>query len=135
MKFLVFSVVIFLCVNTMAGPIKKASNCTDYTQYTDIEYDELKKFVKGSKATIIDVNSGETYTSSHIPGAIHFGTNKKNLAKVLPKNKKTPIITYCGGKMCTAWRKAAKAACEMGYKKVLHYSEGIKGWKEHQKRG
>jgi rhodanese-related sulfurtransferase len=35
--------------------------------------------------------------------------------------------------MCTAWQRAAKAACEMGYTNIRHFSEGIKGWEKSNK--
>ena len=60
--------------------------------------------------------------------------NKGQLGKVLPKDKSAPIVAYCGGKMCTAWHKAAKAACEMGYTNIRHFSAGITGWNKMKKK-
>ena len=106
----------------------KAQNCTDYDKFTDVSMKEMKTIVKNKSATIFDVNSEKSFKKSHIPGAIHFASNKDNFQKVLPKDKSTMIVAYCGGKMCTAWQRAAKAACEMGYTNIRHFSEGIKGW-------
>ncbi len=104
------------------------TNCTDYKQYKDVSMAEMKEMTAKSSATIIDVNSKASFEEGHIPGAIHFQTAQNDLANKLPKDKNAPIVAYCGGKSCTAWQKAAKTACEMGYKNIRHFSEGIKGW-------
>jgi len=52
------------------------------------------------------------------------------LAKVLPKDKKTLIVAYCGNPKCKAYQAAAKAAEKLGYKNIKHFSPGIAGWKE-----
>ena len=108
----------------------KAKDCTNYDQFTDVSQTEMTKLVSESGATIIDVNSKKSYAKAKIPGAIHYASNEKNFAKVLPKEKDSLIVAYCGGKMCTAWQKAAKAACEMGYTNIKHFSEGLRGWKK-----
>ena len=112
----------------------KGTACDDYSKYKDIDMKEMTKIVKSSSATIIDVNSDKSFAKSHIPGSVHFNANKKNLAKVLPKDKDAMIVAYCGGKMCTAWQRAAEKACEMGYTNIKHFSEGITGWNK-QSRG
>ena len=109
------------------------TNCTDFSKYGDVPTMEMQKIVKAGGATIIDVNSDASFKKNRIPGAIHFASNQKMLGKVLPKDKNTPVIAYCGGKSCTAWQKAAKMACEMGYKNIRHFSEGITGWKNIKK--
>ena len=104
--------------------------CTDYKQYKDVSMDEMKKIADTESAKILDVNSLNSYNRSHIKGAHHFKTavKKKTLATVLGNDKNAAIVAYCGGKQCTAWQEAAKTACEMGYKNIRHFSEGISGW-------
>lgn len=124
MKLLMILSLVFVGTSSFA----KGKNCTDYSQFSDVTMTEMQTLVKDQKATIVDVNSDKSFASTHIPGALHFGANKDNFAQVLPKDKGSMIVAYCGGKMCTAWQKAAKAACEMGYTNIRHFSEGIKGW-------
>ena len=88
----------------------KGKSCTDYDKFADVTPTEMTKIVTAKSATIIDVNSNKSFKKSRIPGAIHFAANSKNLSKVLPKDKNAMVVAYCGGKMCTAWQKAAKAA-------------------------
>lgn len=106
-----------------------AADCTNYKQYSDVSLKEMQTIVQSKRATIIDVNSDASFAKVHIPGAIHYGSQKDQLAQLLPKDKSAPVIAYCGGKSCTAWQRAAKVACEMGYTNIKHFSEGIKGWK------
>lgn len=124
MKFLIITVTLFTAQTLWA----KAHNCADYSQYKDVSKVEMQKIVKAKSATIIDVNSDESFKEKHIPGAHHYASNKNKMNQILPKDKKAMVIAYCGGKMCTAWQRAAKAACEMGYTNIHHFSEGIKGW-------
>lgn len=108
-------------------------DCIKYEAFTDVPADEMKKIVKAGNATIIDVNSMDSFKDARIPGARHFASNKAEFAKILPADKGAPIIAYCGGKSCTAWQSAARMACEMGYKNIRHFSEGIRGWKKISK--
>ena len=65
-----------------------------------------------------------------MPGAIDYAAVKEKLASVLPADKNTLIVAYCGGPKCSAYQAAAKAAQKLGYKNVKHMSAGISGWKE-----
>jgi len=125
--------VVFFTIPSLAMSKKPKNNCTDYTKFSDISYMDLAKIANTPKVTIIDVNSKKSFADSKIPGAIHFASNKDQLDKKLPDDKSKLIVAYCGGKMCTAWQRAAKTACEMGYTNIRHFSEGIKGWDEQTK--
>ena len=64
----------------------------------------------------------------HIPGAIDFAANSKNLASALPDDKGTLVVAYCAGPSCDAYQKGAEAAEKLGYTNVKHLSAGISGW-------
>ena len=123
MKFLILSSILLFQLNVFA-----ASNCNKEENYPNVTKAELEKIVNNKSATIIDVNDDESFKSSHVPGAIHFASVEKNFATALPADKSAEIVAYCGGPMCTAWKKAARKACEMGYTNIKHFKEGIKGW-------
>ena len=95
MKLIIFTLSFCLSFSALA----KGKDCTDDSQFSDIPLTELQSLVSKNSATIIDVNSKSSYTKNKIPGAIHFGTNKDQLAKVLPKDKNAMIVAYCGGPM------------------------------------
>ncbi len=98
-------------------------------EFPDISIKELQKAIKDGKVAVIDVNGANSYKKGHIPTAISFASNGKDLAKHLPKDKNTLVVAYCGGPGCRAYQRGAKAAAKLGYKNVKHLSAGISGWK------
>ncbi|MEI2700707.1 MAG: rhodanese-like domain-containing protein [Microthrixaceae bacterium] len=102
--------------------------CEDDSQFKDVSISELKQLIAKKGATIVDVNSKASFAKAHVTGAVHFGSNAERFETVLPKDKSTLIVAYCGGPECTAWKKAAIKACELGYTNVRHFSGGIQGW-------
>ena len=107
----------FLAVSAQAG------------EFPDISIDELKSAIEAKKVTVLDVNGSASYKAGHIPGAIDFRAQKAELAKLLPADKNALVVAYCGGPTCAAYKAAAQAAEELGYKNVKHLSAGISGWK------
>ena len=105
-----------------------AVNCADEETFPLISKAELQAVAGKPDAFIVDVNSEGSFKKDHVPGAIHFGTHKKDFAKLLPKDKATLIVAYCGGPSCTAWHKAGEIACKAGYTNVKHFKDGISGW-------
>jgi rhodanese-related sulfurtransferase len=99
-------------------------------KFADISHEELLKAVESKSVTAIDVNGTESWKQGHIPGAIDFEASKDKLAALLPADKGALIVAYCGGPMCKAYKEAAKAAAQLGYTNVKHYSGGISGWKK-----
>ena len=96
-------------------------------EYPDISVKELQSAIKKGKVAVIDVNGAKSFARGHIPTAIDFSSNGKELAKLLPKDKSTLVVSYCGGPGCRAYKRGADAAAKLGYKKQ-HLSR-ISGWK------
>ena len=115
MKKLIALIAVIFAVNVQAG------------EYPDISITDLEKAIKSGKVTVIDVNGESTFKENHIPGAISFYSEdfKKQLAKA---DKKSLVVAYCGNSFCTAYKKGASAAEELGFKNVKHLSAGITGW-------
>lgn len=99
-------------------------------EYPDISIKELQKAIKSGKVAVIDVNGARSYSKGHIPTAIDFSSAGNQLAKSLPADKNTLIVSYCGGPRCRAYKRGADAASKLGYKNVRHLSAGISGWKK-----
>jgi rhodanese-related sulfurtransferase len=99
-------------------------------EFPDVSVTEVKELAESKKAVIIDVNGTESYKKGHVPGALDYAAIKDRLAEVLPKDKNTTIVAYCGSPKCKAYQAAATAAEKLGYKNVKHMSAGISGWKE-----
>ena len=87
------------------------------------------KALQSRTATVLDANGTGTYKEGHIPTAIDFEQAEKSLCSVLPADKNALIVAYCGNEQCSAYRRAANAASELGYTNVKHYAKGIVGWK------
>ncbi len=96
----------------------------------EVSFEELKGLVAKKTAVLVDANGSSTYKEGHIPGAIDFEKHEGDLGKVLPKDKKTLIVAYCGGPLCVAWETAAKKLKTLGYTNVKHFKGGLKGWKD-----
>jgi rhodanese-related sulfurtransferase len=97
--------------------------------YPDITLQDLKADIAAKKVTLLDVNGPVSYASGHIPGAIDYTAHTADLAKVLPADKNTLIVAYCGNEHCGAYARAAEAASKLGYTNVMHFKPGIAGWK------
>lgn len=105
-----------------------AAGTTFAGEYQDISIKELKEKIAAKKVVLLDVNGTGSYTKGHIPGAVDFRANKEDIAKLLPKDKDTLIVAYCGGPSCNAYQAGAKAAEALGYTNIQHLSAGISGW-------
>ena len=99
-------------------------------EYPDISVKELQSAIKQGNVAVIDVNGARSFSNGHIPTAIDFSTDGKKLASILPKDKNTLVVSYCGGPGCRAYKRGANAAVKLGYKNVKHLSAGISGWKK-----
>jgi rhodanese-related sulfurtransferase len=113
-----------ICASVVVALVAYAS------EYPDISISDLKSALETKKVAVIDVNGTESWEKAHIPGAIDFQANKGKLASVLPKDKDALVVAYCGGPKCMAYKEAAQAAKDLGYKNVKHLTAGISGWKE-----
>lgn len=82
------------------------------------------------KIVLLDANGTDSWQAGHIPGAVNFVAIQDHLASVLPKDKNTLIVAYCGNPACPAYRAAAEAARKLGYKNIKHLSAGIMGWRD-----
>ena len=98
-------------------------------KYPDISINELQKAIADGQVAVIDVNGAKSFKKGHIPTAIDFSSSSKELSKVLPEDKSTLIVSYCGGPGCGAYKRGADAASKLGYKNIKHLSAGISGWK------
>jgi rhodanese-related sulfurtransferase len=116
-KLIAFLAAAFIAIPAMAD-----------SEYPDISINELKKAIEEKKVAVIDVNGSASYAKGHVPTAVDFAAAKSDLASKLPSDKSTLVVAYCGGPTCSAYKKAANAAKELGYTNVKHLSAGISGW-------
>lgn len=96
--------------------------------FPDISLTDLKSAIAANKVTLLDVNGPATYAHGHIPGAVDFTAHTADLDKVLPSDKSSLVVAYCGNEHCGAYARAAEAASKLGYTNVQHFKPGIAGW-------
>jgi rhodanese-related sulfurtransferase len=124
MKSLLLSSLVMMGVNAFAA----APNCDSENTYPEISKVELQQAIDKKSVFVVDANGTTSYKKAHVPTAIDFKAVKSTFAKELPADKSTPIVAYCGGPACDAWKSAAVEACKLGYTNVKHFKAGIKGW-------
>ena len=115
---------------TLALFVLAAGSAFAGDQYPSISQDELKQAIADKTIVLLDANGSDSYKEGHIPGAIDFAANKDHLATLLPADKNTLVVAYCGGEKCTAYKAAAAAAVKLGYTNVKHFAPGMSGWRE-----
>ena len=111
-------------------PLLLISSFLSAENFPDISVEDLQKAISAKEVAVIDVNGPKSFANGHIPGAIEFSSQKADLKNLLPKDKNTLVVAYCGGPSCRAYLRGANAASELGYKNVKHLSAGISGWKK-----
>lgn len=91
---------------------------------------EVKKMMeRGEEIVLLDVRDKEEYETGHIPGAVNIsrGSLDFKVHLIIPdKNKK--IVVYCGTDLRSPL--ATKSLNDLGYKKAINMTGGLKAWKE-----
>jgi rhodanese-related sulfurtransferase len=105
-----------------------ATSFADTSTYPDITKNDLQAAMKVKKVVLLDCSGTESYKSGHIPGAIDYEANTDHMARVLPKDKTSLVVAYCGGPKSHDYVKGARSVSALGYRNVKHFSPGISGW-------
>lgn len=86
-------------------------------------------------AMIIDARPTIKYNAGTIPGALTIPFQQFDAMKgLLPADKTTQIVYFCGGYKCNLSHKSAAAARALGYTNVVTYAAGWPDWKKASKR-
>jgi rhodanese-related sulfurtransferase len=87
----------------------------------------LHERMQREPVTVIDVNSGQSWQSARVPGALHLDPIAYAESD-LPSDKTAPLVFYCSNYLCRKAPNAARRAERMGYQHVQVMSAGISGW-------
>jgi len=92
----------------------------------------VKKALDAGKALVIDARPMKRkYAKGHVPGAISIPNSQfAKLAHMLPVDKKSSLIFYCGGMKCPLSVKSAIKAKALGYTDVKLFQGGYPEWKK-----
>lgn len=88
---------------------------------------DLQQRMRSHALTIIDVNSRQSWTRTHVPGAVNLDSNTF-FETDLPHDKAASLVFYCSNPMCRKAPIAARRAKKYGYSDVRVLSAGITGW-------
>jgi len=99
--------------------------------YKEVDLRVVKSAVKKGNALIIDTRPVKMFKRGHIPTSINIpDTHFEDYTNLLPSNKNSKIITYCGGYKCAKSHNVAKKLVKLGYKKVMVYAAGEPEWRK-----
>ena len=107
--------------------IKQYPNIVDYAFMAEKATIPPKKGVM-----VIDARpKARKYDKGHIPGAVGIPFSQfDKMTDMLPEDKKTMLIYYCGGLKCALSHKSAFKAEKLGYTNIKVYAEGMPDWKK-----
>lgn len=96
---------------------------------TPAQLDEMLK--SDTTVMVYDANGEATRTEiGTVPNAVLLASSENYDASVLPEDKSTKLVFYCGGPSCMAAPRAAAQAVNSGYEDVAVMRAGINGWKD-----
>jgi rhodanese-related sulfurtransferase len=92
----------------------------------------VKKLVdKPGDAVIVDARPARKFKKGHVPGAINISDREfEDQLDLLPSDKGTELIYYCGGYSCPLSSKSAAKAVAQGYTNVKLFQAGYPAWKQ-----
>jgi rhodanese-related sulfurtransferase len=105
-----------------------------YTRIVDYDFvSDYAKLPKPKGVMIIDSRPKKRkYDPGHIPGAVSIPDSSfDKMTDMLPQDKNTLLIFYCGGVKCKLSHKSAFKAEALGYKNIRVYAAGFPDWKEN----
>ncbi len=112
------------------GPSVDRSNWYDEI----VDRDVVKQYAvtpQPEGVAIIDSRPARRYEPGHIPTAINIpDTQFDRHADLLPEDRSTLLIFYCGGVQCPLSHQSARRAEELGYENIKVYAKGMPDWKE-----
>jgi rhodanese-related sulfurtransferase len=125
---------VFLAVNfsAVAGETKEPWM---YDKIVDAKFVISKVSVPmADNVMIIDARPYKVkYTKGHIPGAVSIPFSQfDKKTDLLPRDKATLLIYYCGGLKCRLSHKSAKKAKALGYTNVKVFAKGFPEWKKQK---
>ncbi|MEA2099077.1 MAG: rhodanese-like domain-containing protein [Campylobacterota bacterium] len=99
--------------------------------YSVIETKAVLSAYKKNDALLMDARPYKVYIQGTIPGSLSIPDTKiDTLSGRFPRDKTTPIITFCGGHKCYKSHKLAKFLILEGYKNIKVYAAGMPDWKK-----
>lgn len=94
-----------------------------------VDFPAVYQIWKKGQAVFVDTRSVASFRRGHIPGAINMPINRvEQELSVLPTDKETLVITYCGSIECPNAYQLVNILWGRGYENVKFFPRGLRGW-------
>ena len=94
-----------------------------------VDFPVVHQIWKRGDAVFVDARSASNFRQGHIPGAVNVPINRvKQQLNVLPTDKETLLITYCGNVECPNAYQLMNVLLGYGYQNVKFFPRGVRGW-------
>lgn len=134
LHFMLFLVtIIAMTMTTVSANVVGAEAAKPVSFHTIVDLKFVQQYAvipKRNDVVIIDARpKARKYDKGHIPTAISIPDREfdKHTA-MLPKDKSTLLIFYCGGQKCKLSHKSAFKAEKLGYTNVKVFADGYPAW-------
>lgn len=95
-----------------------------------VDFPMVHDIWKRRDAVFVDARSASNFRQGHIPGAVNLPINRvKQQLNVLPTDKETLLITYCGSVECPNAYQLMNVLLGYGYQNVKFFPRGVRGWR------
>jgi rhodanese-related sulfurtransferase len=84
----------------------------------------------GDNFLLIDARSHASFQQAHLPTAVSIPSCEVEKTNLLPEEKDTLLIFYCGGPLCGMSTAASASATRRGYTNVKVMRKGMTGWQD-----
>lgn len=91
----------------------------------------VNKALEKGDAVVIDARPPRKFNKGHVPGAVNIPTTRFDDARdLLPENRDSELIFYCGGYHCPLSTKGADKARTLGYTNLKVFQAGYPAWQK-----
>ncbi len=121
---------VFAFITTWACAADSSKGFKTYPNIVDFEFVEKQASVPLREGImIVDSRPARKFDKGHVPVAINISDTlfDDNVA-LLPKDKSSMLIFYCGGLTCPLSHKSAFKAEALGYSNIQVYAAGYPDW-------
>lgn len=96
-----------------------------------ISSEELRhKMEQGEDFILIEVLDPDEYQRAHLPGAINIPLESIGHTALEQFRPEQELVVYCGSQLCQASDLAADKLETFGFKRIVVYKAGKKGWQQ-----
>lgn len=115
-------------------PVSEASPMVD-AGVIPISIETALEAFQAKRAVFVDARNPENYIEAHIPGAINvppvqFEADAEPFLNSIPSDQE--VILYCDGPGCHLAETLSLLMKEVGYEKLMLFSDGWQGWQKQE---